>query len=123
MPLRRLLFEVGAVLARSLDGEGAAVRARNGVGGAWYRRHRLGSVETLLVQEGQAPAALMTFLSDVLLADVSPKYVVVGQAFPLSVDLRGAAKRGGVKVAEDLETHFARKNSEGVYTDEGAELF
>ena len=65
----------------------------------------------------------MTLLTDVLLADVSPKYVVVGQAFPLSVDLRRAAKRGGVKVAEDLETHFARKNSERVYTDEGAELF
>ena len=57
-----------------------------------------------------------------LLADPSPKDVVVGQAPPLAAHLSGPAERGRIEIAEDLERDFTRKDSERVDADQVSEL-
>lgn len=62
-------------------------------------------------------------MTNVLLTNASPENVVISEGLPSSGDLGGPAQRSGIKVHENLETHFARKNCKWIYADKMGELF
>jgi hypothetical protein len=80
------------------------------------------SEHSFLLQHRKTPAALVTSLSDVLLADASPEDIVVGQAAPSLGYLSSTAKGGGVQVLEYLERNFLRENDEGVDANQVGQL-
>jgi hypothetical protein len=89
-----------------------------------YRRCRTRHSERflLLLQAGETPATLGTPLTDMLLADPPPQYIVVCEASPLFTDLRGSTEGSGVEISEDSERDFMRKDGEGVDTNDVGEL-
>jgi hypothetical protein len=68
-----------------------------------YRRCRTRHSERflLLLQAGETPATLGTPLTDMLLADPPPQYIVVCEASPLFTDLRGSTEGLGERLHEE----------------------
>ena len=75
-------------------------------------------LETASLEERKTPTTLFTLAVNVLTAHTAPEKVIVGEGLPCAGDLGCAAKRYGVKVAEDAEGDFAGEKGEGVNADD-----
>jgi hypothetical protein len=63
--------------------------------GRGRKRGKVGD-DTPLLEDGEAPATLGAFLTNVLFTDASPENVVVGECPPASGDLCSPAERSGI---------------------------